>query len=165
MSQPWSAYCGGSLPSSSTSTYELATVGSATDAFVVLLREQFDLILLDIVLPVIDYWHVQQAAGLDLLKRVRDLGVTAPVLMMTGGAGGTPREVEAFIEGPSATRPLSLRFSSGNCRSPRSSLRPRAPKRFLPVDLLIADAELAADFAARERRPRPGATPARSARR
>jgi DNA-binding NtrC family response regulator len=25
--------------------------------------------------------------------------VTAPVLMMTGGAGGTPREVEAFIEG------------------------------------------------------------------
>jgi DNA-binding response OmpR family regulator len=74
-------------------------VSSAADAFVVLLREQFDLILLDIVLPVIDYWHVQQAAGLDLLKRVRDLGVTAPVLMMTGGAGGTPREVEAFIEG------------------------------------------------------------------
>src|SRR4030095_3388289 len=80
-------------------TYELTTVSSAADAFVVLLREQFDLILLDIVLPVIDYWHVQHGAGLDLLKRVRDLGVTAPVLMMTGGAGGTPREVEAFIEG------------------------------------------------------------------
>lgn len=80
-------------------TYELTTVSSAADAFVVLLQEQFDLILLDIVLPVIDYWHVQPAAGLDLLKRVRDLGVTAPVLMMTGGAGGIPREVEAFIEG------------------------------------------------------------------
>jgi DNA-binding response OmpR family regulator len=60
----------------------------------VLLREQFDLILLDIVLPMIDYWHVQQAAGLDLLTRVRHLGVTSPVLVMTGGAGGTSREVE-----------------------------------------------------------------------
>ena len=80
-------------------TYELTTASSANDAFILLLQEQFDLILLDIVLPMIDYWHVQQAAGLDLLKRVRDLGVTAPVLMMTGGDGGTPREVEALIEG------------------------------------------------------------------
>ena len=80
-------------------TYELTTASSANDAFIRLLQEQFDLILLDIVLPMIDYWHVQQAAGLDLLKRVRDLGVTAPVLMMTGGDGGTPREVEALIEG------------------------------------------------------------------
>jgi CheY-like chemotaxis protein len=46
-------------------TYQLATVSSAADALVVLLREQFDPILLDFVLPVIDYWHVQQAAGLD----------------------------------------------------------------------------------------------------
>ena len=80
-------------------TYELTTASSANHAFILLLQEQFDLILLDIVLPVIDYWHVQQAAGLDLLKRVRDLGVTAPVLMMTGGDGGTPREVEALIDG------------------------------------------------------------------
>ena len=79
-------------------TYELTTASSANNAFILLLQEQFDLILLDIVLPLIDYWHVQQGAGLDLLKRVRDLGVTAPVLMMTGG-GGTPREVEAFIDG------------------------------------------------------------------
>ena len=46
-------------------TYELTTASSANDAFILLLQEQFDLILLDIALPVIDYWHVQQAAGLD----------------------------------------------------------------------------------------------------
>jgi DNA-binding response OmpR family regulator len=79
--------------------YEITTVSSAADAFILLLRERFDLILLDVVLPVIDHWHVQHAAGLNLLKRVRGLGVTAPVLMMTGGSGGTRREAEALIEG------------------------------------------------------------------
>jgi len=79
-------------------TYELTTASSANDAFILLLQEQFDLILLDIVLPVIDCWHVQQAAGIGLLKCVRDL-VAAPILMMTGGADGIPKEVEALIEG------------------------------------------------------------------
>ena len=77
-------------------TYELTTASSANDAFILLLQEQFDLILLDMALPVIDYWHVQQAAGLDLLKRVRDLGVTAPVLMMTGGDGALPDERDGY---------------------------------------------------------------------
>jgi CheY-like chemotaxis protein len=41
-------------------TYELTAASSAHDAFIVLLQEQFDLILLDIALPMIDYWHVHR---------------------------------------------------------------------------------------------------------
>ena len=45
------------------------------------------LILLDMVLP--------RVGGLELLKRIRDIGVNAPVLVMTGGR----QEAEALIAG------------------------------------------------------------------
>ena len=62
--------------------YDVVSAYSAAEALDILLRDillkkQFDLILLDMVLP--------RVGGLDLLKRIRDLGVNAPVLVMTGG--------------------------------------------------------------------------------
>ena len=67
--------------------YEIASAGSVADACDILLRRAFDLILLDMVIPGIgDRWK----QGLNLLKHVRDLGVKAPVLMMSGVGGGRP---------------------------------------------------------------------------
>ena len=76
--------------------YEITSARSVVDAFDILLRGAFDLILLDMVIPGTgDRWK----QGLDLLKRVRrDLGVKAPVLMMSGG-WDTRKEAEALSEG------------------------------------------------------------------
>jgi len=77
--------------------YEIIPAYSVVDAYDLLLREQFDLVLLDMVVPRIgDPWPWMQ--GLDLLKRVRHLGVKAPVFMMTG-VWDTQKEAEALIEG------------------------------------------------------------------
>lgn len=77
--------------------YEITPAYSVVDAYDILRREQFDLILLDIVVPRIgDRWPWTQ--GLDLLKRFRDLGVEAPVFMMTG-VWDTQKEAEAMIAG------------------------------------------------------------------
>jgi DNA-binding response OmpR family regulator len=48
--------------------------------------------------------------GLDLLKRLRVLGVKAPVFMMTG-VRNTEKEAEAFIEGAAGYlhKPFDLR--------------------------------------------------------
>ena len=78
-------------------TYEITTTHSVADALVILQRERFDLILLDMVMPGIGD-PLLRRQGLDLLKRVRDLGVTAPVLMMSGDYEGR-KEAEALIEG------------------------------------------------------------------
>jgi DNA-binding NtrC family response regulator len=78
-------------------TYEITTTHSVADALVVLQRERFDLILLDMVMPGIGD-PLLRRQGLDLLKRVRDLGVTAPVLMMSGDYEGR-KEAAARIEG------------------------------------------------------------------
>jgi two-component system copper resistance phosphate regulon response regulator CusR len=72
--------------------YEITSVCSAADAFDIVLRERFDLILLDMVMPGIG------RQGLDLLTRVRDLGVNAPVLMMSGD-WESRKEADALIEG------------------------------------------------------------------
>jgi CheY-like chemotaxis protein len=73
--------------------YEVTTAESAADAFTLLRREQFDLILLDIIMPAIGgRWLSEKNLGLGLLTRFRDLGVSAPVLMMTGGAGDAAKE-------------------------------------------------------------------------
>jgi DNA-binding NtrC family response regulator len=78
-------------------TYEITTTRSVADALVILQRERFDLILLDMVMPGIGD-PLLRRQGLDLLKRVRDLGVTAPVLMMSGDYEGR-KEADALIEG------------------------------------------------------------------
>ena len=74
--------------------YEITSARSVADALDILLRGAFDLILLDMVIPGIGTRWQQ---GLDLLKRVRDLGVKAPVLMMSGG--GDAQKAEALIAG------------------------------------------------------------------
>jgi DNA-binding response OmpR family regulator len=79
------------------------------DAYDLLRRERFDLILLDVVVPAIgDPWPWLQ--GLDLLKRVRRLGLKAPVFMMTG-VRNTEKEAEALIEGAAGYlhKPFDLR--------------------------------------------------------
>ena len=77
--------------------YEVTPAYTVVDAYNLLLRERFDLILLDMVVPMMgDPWPWIQ--GLDLLKRVRQLGVEAPIFMMTG-VWNTEKEAEAMIEG------------------------------------------------------------------
>jgi CheY-like chemotaxis protein len=76
--------------------YEITTAESAAGAFEILRRKQFDLILLDVVIPAtVGRWLSERNLGLGLLTRIRDLGVTAPVLVMTGG-GTTAKEAEAL---------------------------------------------------------------------
>ena len=75
--------------------YEIATAQSGADALVILQREHVDLILLDMVMPGTG-GPLLRRQGLDLLKRVRDLGVNAPVLMMSGESGA---EADALIAG------------------------------------------------------------------
>ena len=74
--------------------YDVVSAYSAAEALDILLRGAFDLILLDLVIPGIGTRWKQ---GLDLLKRIRDLGVKAPVLMMSGA--GDAQKAEALIAG------------------------------------------------------------------
>ena len=84
--------------------YDVVSAYSAAEALDILLRDillkkQFDLILLDMVLP--------RVGGLELLKRIRDIGVNAPVLVMTGGR----QEAEALLAGAVGylLKPFNLR--------------------------------------------------------
>jgi len=77
--------------------YEITTARYVADALVILQRERFDLILLDMVMPGIGD-PLLRRQGLDLLKRVRDLGVNAPVLMMSGD-WDRRKEADALSEG------------------------------------------------------------------
>ena len=75
-------------------TYDVVPAYSAAEALDTLLRGAFDLILLDLVIPGIGCRWRQ---GLDLLKRIRDLGVKAPVIMMSGS--GDAQKAEALSAG------------------------------------------------------------------
>jgi CheY-like chemotaxis protein len=78
----------------------VTTADSATDAFSLLRQEQFDLILLDIIMSAArGHWIKEKNLGLGLLTRFRDLGVTAPVLMMTGIAKDVAKEVKGAERG------------------------------------------------------------------
>ena len=89
--------------------YEITTARSVADALVILQREHFDLILLDMVMPGIGD-PLLRRQGLDLLKRIRDLGVNAPVLMMSGD-WESRKEADALIQGVFAYlhKPFDLR--------------------------------------------------------
>ena len=76
-------------------TYDVVAAYSAAESLDILLRKAFDLILLDMVMPGMGASWKQ---GLDLLKRIRNLGVNTPVLMMSG-AWDTRKEAEALIAG------------------------------------------------------------------
>jgi CheY-like chemotaxis protein len=91
--------------------YEITTAESAAGAFQILRREQFDLILLDVVIPAAaGRWLSDSNLGFDLLTRIRDLGVTAPVLVMTGG-GSPAKEAQAVNAGAASflCKPVGLR--------------------------------------------------------
>ena len=75
--------------------YDVVSAYSAAEALDLLPQGRFDLILLDMVIPGLG---ARWRQGLDLLKRIRDLGVNAPVLMMSGG-WDTRKEAEALSEG------------------------------------------------------------------
>ena len=77
--------------------YEITTARSVADALDILQRERFDLILLDMVMPGIGD-PLLRRQGLDLMKRIRDLGVNAPILMMSGD-WDSRREADARREG------------------------------------------------------------------
>jgi DNA-binding NtrC family response regulator len=89
--------------------YEIATTQSVDGALSILEREHFDLILLDMVMPGIGD-PLLRRQGLDVLKRIRQLGVRAPVLMMSGDYDSR-KEADALGEGAFAYlhKPFDLR--------------------------------------------------------
>ena len=91
--------------------YEITTAESASEAFQILRREPFDLILLDVIIPAAaGRWLSEGNLGFTLLARLRDLGVPAPVLVMTGG-GSSAKEAEALSAGAAGFlfKPVGLR--------------------------------------------------------
>jgi len=101
--------------------YVVVSASSAAEALDILLRGAFDLILLDMVIPGIGARWKQ---GLDLLKRIRDLGVKAPVLMMSGDWDAR-KEAEVLSAGAVGYlhKPFNLRDLD---RSVALALGPRA---------------------------------------
>jgi len=77
--------------------YESTTAQTITGALAILERERFDLILLDMVMPGIGD-PLLRRQGLEVLKRIRQLGVRAPVLMMSGDYESR-KEADALTEG------------------------------------------------------------------
>ena len=78
-------------------SYESTTAQTVTGAFALLERERFDLILLDMVMPGIGD-PLLRRQGLEVLKRIRQLGVDVPVLMMSGDYESR-KEADALTEG------------------------------------------------------------------
>lgn len=77
--------------------YEITTTQNVDDALGLVQRERFDLILLDMVMPGIGDPMLRRQ-GLDVLKLIVDLGVTARVIMMSGDRDDR-KEAEALNQG------------------------------------------------------------------
>ena len=89
--------------------YEITTTQSVADALGFLEREHVDLILLDMVMPGTGD-PLLRRQGLEVLKRIRQLGIKAPVLMMSGDYE-RQKEANAMTEGAFAYlhKPFDLR--------------------------------------------------------
>lgn len=89
--------------------YEITTTQSVADALGLLEREDVDLILLDMVMPGTGD-PLLRRQGLEVLKRIRQLGIKAPVLMMSGDYE-RQKEANAMTEGAFAYlhKPFDLR--------------------------------------------------------
>jgi len=89
--------------------YEITTTQSVADALGLLEREDVDLILLDMVMPGIGD-PLLRRQGLEVLKRIRQLGIKAPFLMMSGDYE-RQKEANAMTEGAFAYlhKPFDLR--------------------------------------------------------
>jgi CheY-like chemotaxis protein len=81
---------GGALGSAG---FEVHLAGSPTEALSVLADQQFDAIVLDYVLPTMD--------GATLVSRVRGLGITAPIVVLSGAATAEDQE-KALAAGATA---------------------------------------------------------------
>jgi DNA-binding NtrC family response regulator len=77
--------------------YEITTTQNVDDALGLVQRERFDMILLDMVMPGIGDPMLRRQ-GLDVLKLIVDLGVTARVIMMSGDRDSR-KEAEALNQG------------------------------------------------------------------
>lgn len=77
--------------------YDITTTQSVAEALDILQREGFDLILLDMVMPGIGN-PAHRRQGLAVMKRIRDLGVTTPILMMSGDYE-VQKEADALVDG------------------------------------------------------------------
>ena len=71
-------------------TYEIETAANGADGFMAVLRSRPDLLLLDMNMPVM--------GGLQLLKQLRGIDVTVPVLMITA-THDTRAAAEALTNG------------------------------------------------------------------
>ena len=89
--------------------HEITTAQSVADALGILERDDFDPILMDMVMPGIGDPMLRRQ-GIDLLQRIRELGVNAPVLMMSGDYESRT-ESDALSEGAFADlrKPFNLR--------------------------------------------------------
>ena len=81
---------GGALGSAG---FEVDLAGSPTEALSVLAEQQFDAIVLDYVLPTMD--------GATLVARVRELGITTPIVVLSGAATAEDQE-KALAAGANA---------------------------------------------------------------
>src|SRR3989442_8094225 len=99
--------------------YEVTAAHDGADATMVLLRGRYDLVVLDM--------HMPRMGGLELLKQIRGLGVTVPIIMITATrtSGPRPRRSPAAS---SRTCPSPSTSSSSTTSWPSPS-RPRNPRQ------------------------------------
>jgi CheY-like chemotaxis protein len=70
-------------------TYEVSIAQSGTQAIELAARESFDVILLDLMMPVVD--------GSDVVKQLKALGVTSPIILVSAAADLTSRARELGV--------------------------------------------------------------------
>ena len=92
-------------------TYDVTTTSSAIEAFQILRRDRFDLVLAGTVVPATERaWLINRDVGLGLMNRLRALGVTTPVIAMTAGITN-PKPADALAAGAAAwlAKPIDIR--------------------------------------------------------
>ena len=103
---------------------DITAVGRGAEGFAMALRQPFDLIILDIMLPDMD--------GLEVCKRLRMEGLTTPILMLTARAEepdkviGLELGADDYLTKPFGVRELTARVKALLRRSTLSKVPPAA---------------------------------------
>src|SRR5262245_46424203 len=90
--------------------YDVMEAANATDALNLLDSNQFDLIVTD--------WGLPDMSGVDLCKRFRSAGGTAPILMLTGKSDVEDKEIgfeagaDDYLTKPCNIKELSTRVKA-----------------------------------------------------